>query len=82
MPGSGYWSRMFSTIVGPKGRVYAYVPQEITSFKSDPAGVAKAMAAEPGRTNVSVQVDPLPSVAGAVAFRAWPAEYSLNVVLM
>ena len=61
MPGSGYWSRMFGTIVGPQGRVYAYVPQEITSFKSDPAGVAKAMAAEPGRTNISVQVDPLAS---------------------
>ena len=59
MPGTGYWSRMFSTIVGPTGKVYAYVPEEITSFKSDPAGVAKAMAAEPGRSNVSVVVHPL-----------------------
>ena len=57
-PGGGYWSRIFSKLVGPNGKVYAYVPQEIASFKSDPVGVAKAMAAEPGRSNVSVQVDP------------------------
>jgi predicted methyltransferase len=58
-PGGGYWSRIFSKVVGPTGKVYAYVPQEIAGFKSDPVGVAKAMAAEPGRQNVSVAVDPL-----------------------
>jgi predicted methyltransferase len=61
IPGTGYWSRLFSKIVGPKGKVYAYVPQELASFKSDPVAAAKAMAAEPGRENVSVQVDPLAS---------------------
>lgn len=61
IPGSGYWSRLFSKIVGPKGKVYAYVPQELASFKSDPVATAKAMAAEPGRENVAVQVDPLAS---------------------
>ena len=60
-PGGGYWSRIFSKAVGPKGKVVAYVPQEIAGFKSDPVGIAKAMAAEPGRANVSVEVDPLAS---------------------
>ena len=58
-PGTGYWSRIFSRIVGPKGQVFAYVPQEIAGFKSDPVGTAKAMAAEPGRGNVQVKTHPL-----------------------
>lgn len=60
-PGGGYWSRIFSKVVGPKGKVIAYVPAEITGFKSDPLGIAKAMAAEPGRGNVEVASDPLAS---------------------
>src|ERR1700761_4014701 len=40
-PGGGYWSRIFSTVVGPNGKVYAYVPAEIASFKSDPIAIAK-----------------------------------------
>jgi predicted methyltransferase len=58
-PGGGYWTRIFSKVVGPKGKVYAYVPAEIASFKSDPVAVAKAVAAEPGRGNVEVFSDPL-----------------------
>ena len=58
-PGGGYWTRLFSKVVGPKGKVYAYVPAEITGFKSDPLGLAKAVAAEPGRGNVVAISDPL-----------------------
>ena len=58
-PGGGYWSRIFSKVVGPKGKVLAYVPAEITGFKSDPLGLAKAMAAEPGLGNVEAVSDPL-----------------------
>ncbi len=58
-PGGGYWTRIFSKVVGPKGKVYAYVPAEITVFKSDPLGIAKAVAAEPGRGNVEAISDPL-----------------------
>lgn len=58
-PGGGYWSRIFSKVVGPKGKVIAYVPAEITGFKSDPLGLAKAMAAEPGLGNVEAVSDPL-----------------------
>ena len=59
IPGSGYWSRIFSEVVGPNGKVFAFVPQELAGFKSDPVGIAKTMAAEPGRGNVSVEVHPL-----------------------
>ena len=64
-PGHGYWSRLFSTAVGPKGKVFSYVPEEITGFKSDPMGLVKAMAAEPGRGNITPFSDPLGSEAPA-----------------
>ena len=28
IPGDGYWTRIFSRIVGPEGKVYALVPAE------------------------------------------------------
>ena len=58
-PGGGYWSRLFSPIVGAKGKVYAYVPAEIAEFKSDPVKVAKAIGSEPGYGNVEGISDPL-----------------------
>jgi len=60
-PGGGYWTRIFSKVVGPNGKVYAYVPAEIAGFKNDPVGMAKAVAAEPGRGNVTEVSDPLAS---------------------
>src|SRR6202012_4228088 len=59
VPGGGYWSRLFSTAVGPKGKVYAYVPGEFAGFKSDPVATAKAIASEPGRGNVEQITLPL-----------------------
>ena len=35
-PGKGEWTRLFSDIVGPGGRVYGFVPAELAHFKSDP----------------------------------------------
>ena len=29
LPGGGYFTRLFADVVGPKGRVYAYVPNEM-----------------------------------------------------
>ena len=59
VPGGGYWTRIFSTIVGPKGKVYAYVPAELAGFKSDPIAVAKAITSEPGHGNVEQTSFPL-----------------------
>ena len=53
-PGSGDWTRLFSDIVGPAGRVYSFVPAELAHFKSDPVGQMRALAKEPGRENVEV----------------------------
>jgi predicted methyltransferase len=53
-PGNGDWTRLFSDIVGPEGRVYSFVPAEIAHFKSDPVGQMRALAMEPGRENVEV----------------------------
>ena len=53
-PGSGDWTRLFSDIVGPDGRVYSFVPAELAHFKSDPVGQMRALAKEPGRQNVEV----------------------------
>jgi predicted methyltransferase len=58
-PGSGYWSRLFAAAVGPKGKVFAFVPKEIEQFHGDPLGSAKAMAAEPGMGVVTVEDGPI-----------------------
>src|SRR5580692_5041556 len=51
-PGDGDWTRLFSDIVGPEGRVYSFVPAEVAHFKNDPVGRMQAVAKEPGRENV------------------------------
>jgi predicted methyltransferase len=51
-PGDGDWTRLFSDVVGPEGRVYSFVPAEVAHFKNDPFGRMRALAKEPGRENV------------------------------
>jgi predicted methyltransferase len=51
-PGDGDWTRLFSDVVGPKGRVYSFVPAEVAHFKNDPVGLMRTLAKEPGRENV------------------------------
>src|SRR3954466_8786882 len=51
-PGDGEWTRLFSDIVGPEGRVYSFVPAEVAHIKNDPVGRMRALAKEPGRENV------------------------------
>jgi predicted methyltransferase len=51
-PGDGDWTRLFSEVVGPEGRVYSFVPAEVAHFKNDPVGKIQALAKEPGRKNV------------------------------
>jgi predicted methyltransferase len=52
-PGDGDWTRLFSDIVGPTGRVFSFVPAEVAHFKNDPVGRMQALAKEPGRENVA-----------------------------
>jgi predicted methyltransferase len=53
-PGGGDWTRLFSEVVGPDGRVYSFVPGEVAHFKNDPVGLMRTLASEPGRENVEV----------------------------
>ena len=51
-PGDGDWTRLFSDIVGPEGRVYSFVPAEVVHFKNGPFGQMQALAEETDRANV------------------------------
>ena len=53
-PGDGDWTRLFSDVVGPEGRVCSFVPIEISELKSDQVGRMRTLAKEPGRENVEV----------------------------
>ena len=58
MPGRGYFTRIFSHVVGANGHVYAIVPAEFIAKNAKGADAVKALAAEPAIKNVSVVVTP------------------------
>jgi predicted methyltransferase len=61
LPGSGYFTRIFSKIVGPGGHVYALVPAPLPNAPPDAPDFAarvKAIAADAKYSNVSVVVEP------------------------
>ena len=60
-PGGGYWTRIFSNVVGPKGKVIGYVPAEVADRPNKPVDVVKAIATEKGHENVQAVSDPLAS---------------------
>ncbi len=64
IPGGGYFTRIFSRVVGPNGQVIALVPE--TMAKAHPAGGATVMAiaANPAYGIVSVGVGPLAELTG------------------
>ncbi len=63
MPGAGYFSRLLVRSVGPQGRVYAYVPDEIVKLRAAFLTEANAAAAEPGMTRMTVISRPTPAFA-------------------
>ncbi len=56
LPGGGYYTRLLSDIVGPKGKVYAL---ETTTWGQKNIDNTKAVLNEPNRTNVSLDLAPL-----------------------
>jgi predicted methyltransferase len=56
LPGGGYYTRLLSDIVGPKGKVYAL---ETTTWGKDTVEAAQAVLKEPGRSNVVLDLAPL-----------------------
>jgi len=66
LPGSGYFTRIFSKAVGGSGHVYALVPAPLTDAPADAPDFAarvKAIAADPNYANVSVVVEPFSQLA-------------------
>jgi predicted methyltransferase len=63
IPGDGYWSRIFSRIVGPQGRVYAVWPKNYADVAQGNVATLRAIAASPSYANVRVEVQPTPELA-------------------
>lgn len=60
IPGEGYWTRIFSKAVGPKGHVYAVWPQNYARYSQAKVRLVTAMSRQPAYANVSVEVQPTP----------------------
>jgi predicted methyltransferase len=58
IPGGGYFTRLFSDVVGPTGKVVAYAPDEFLAKYAKALNGATAVAAEPNHKNVQVLHDP------------------------
>ena len=58
IPGNGYFTRVFSKIVGPKGQVYAIWPNEYAKVDSDDVATIAALAKNPAYANVSMILEP------------------------
>jgi predicted methyltransferase len=58
VPGSGYFTRIFSQIVGPKGHVYAVWPAEYARIDRDEVNAIRALVRDPHYANVTMLVQP------------------------
>src|SRR5205085_368824 len=58
IPGSGYWTRIFSKIVGPKGKVYAVWPQAYAREAMGNVADLRKLSADKYYGNIVTQVQP------------------------
>lgn len=63
IPGAGYFTRLFSKIVGPEGRVYAVWPRQYARFSVGNVEALTALSGMPEFANISVAVQPTPEIA-------------------
>lgn len=60
LPGGGYFTRIFSKVVGSKGHVYAMMPAEILKFRANGADGIKAVVADKAYSgNTTLIMEPL-----------------------
>ena len=62
VPGSGYWTRVFSAIVGPSGHVYTVWPSEMAKFSAKSFSNWQILVAKPPYANVSLLQEPAASL--------------------
>ncbi|MDE1886513.1 MAG: class I SAM-dependent methyltransferase [Gammaproteobacteria bacterium] len=58
VPGSGYWTRVFSAIVGSRGHVYSVWPNEMAKFSAKSYAEWQTLVATPHYANVSLLPQP------------------------
>ncbi|MBE1159804.1 class I SAM-dependent methyltransferase [Dyella acidiphila] len=58
IPGSGYFTRVFSGIVGKQGHVYALWPNEYAKEDADNVTITQKIAADPHYSNVTILSQP------------------------
>jgi len=58
IPGSGYFTRVFSKVVGPKGHVYAVWPEPYDKVSHPDSDHLRKTATQAGFTNISVLIQP------------------------
>jgi predicted methyltransferase len=58
IPGAGYFTRIFSRVVGPAGHVYAVWPTEYARIDGDEVKAVQELAADPHYANVTVLLQP------------------------
>lgn len=61
-PGGGYYTRIFSIVVGPNGKVYASESAERMEGRPDRTAAVDAIAADPAYPNVTVVAPPFEAV--------------------
>jgi predicted methyltransferase len=58
IPGDGYWTRIFSKVVGPEGRVYAVWPQSYAKLAMGNVATLRQLSADKSYGNIVTQVQP------------------------
>jgi predicted methyltransferase len=58
IPGGGYFTGLFSLIVGPKGHVYSIWPQEYVKVDADEIHDVKSGSKDPRFPNVTILIEP------------------------
>jgi predicted methyltransferase len=59
MPGTGYYTRLFSKVVGTKGTVYAVLPSEMAKVATKDLPALQSFAGTPNYPNVQLSVKPI-----------------------